>query len=288
MAVWISDTVDALWVVYDLEFVSRRAGEFEKCAIWDIGALALAGGVVQSSFSGSCVPCHPIPPPVSSEYAPITKKWLKKQPNYCKSKRICLQRFLQWLLQCRVSYGKSKIILASHGNFRSDKVVLEAECLREGWKLPDCVYFYDTLSMFRRILPGIEHYSLQSISRTLLRSTCPVEHRALADAQLLERCLRVVGAHNLVGCIYRGHKIPLQSLPGIGYYNERNLVLRHGVSGVYDLASRCVALRATERSTCRSLLVHFYGIKWSNAKKITESLLCMFAGVPRGTTGVVR
>ena len=274
-----------MWILYDLEFVCRRAGDFSKCSIWDIGAVALAEG--KPTFTGSCVPCHPIPPPLSVRYASISDSWLKKQPNYFKSKRACLQSFLQWLLRCRVLFGKSKVILASHGNFRSDKVVLESECLREGWKLPDCLYFYDTLSMFRRILPGIPHYSLLTVSQTLLRRESPVEHRALADALLLERCVAVVGRHSLSGCIYRSHNIPLQSLAGVGYANERHLVLSHGVTGVYDLASRCVALRATKRSTCRSLLVNFYGLEWKNAKKIATSLLALFDKIPVGCTGVV-
>ena len=80
----------------------------------------------------------------------------------------------------------------------------------------------------------------------------------------------------------------LQTLTGVGSGIERSLVCRHGVSGAYDLASRCVALRATTRTTCRALLVSLYHMRWSSAKQITPSLLKLIARVPGGATGVVR
>ena len=243
--------------------------------------------VSQASFQGTCVPCSSIPAPVSSKYMQISKKWLRLQPSFFKSKRDCLRKFLEWLMRTRTAHNKSKVVLVSHGNFRSDKVVLESECLRQGFRLPDCVYFFDTLPMFRLVLPRIETYSLSAISKTILHTTRAPEHRALADTHLLERCLRVVGPRNIVGCFYRAYNVPLQSLPGVGSRIERHLVLLHGVKGTYDLAARCVALRAVTRRTCRSLLVTLYGLNWRSAKIITRSLLPMLYVVPSGSTGVV-
>jgi len=284
MALVDASHCDVLWVVYDLEFVGPP-NDFANAHIWDVGAAVLAFGP-HEIFQGSCVPCAPIPPPVSAEYRAITKKWLLRQPNVTE-KRNCLQNFIEWLLCTQAACKKSKIVLLSHGNFRSDKVVLESECRRHALQLPDCIYFFDTLPLFRKLLPHLPHYSVNAISNTLLRAPT-VEHRALADALLLQRCLHVVGVHNISGCIYKAYAIPLQTLTGVGSGIERSLVCRHGVSGAYDLASRCVALRATRRATCRALLVSLYHMRWSSAKQITPSLLKLIARVPGGATGVVR
>ena len=121
----------------------------------------------------------------------------------------------------------------------------------------------------------------------LLRSAATAEHRAMADTQLLERCLRVVGAHNLTGCVYPRNCIPLQVLSGVGAATERRLVLQHGISGAYDLASRCVALRATTPALLRQLLMQWYGVKRKHAATVAAALFALLPSVPSGRTGVV-
>ena len=273
---------DALWVVYDLEFVGQR-NQFEHARVWDVGAVGLEG----ESFQGTCVPCTPIPPPIDPKYVAITKPWLRKQPHFYTRKSDCLAKFIEFLLCASTSRGKSKIVLVAHGNFHSDKIVLEAECARLGLALPDNVYFFDSLPMFRRLLPGIVSYRLNTIAKALLRTSEALHHRALDDARLLQRCLAAVGQSRWVGCAYRAGCVPLKALPGVGSATERKLVEKHGISSVYDLCCRIVALRATTPKTCRSLLVGMYGLSWRTSKVLTRALLPQVPRVPLGSTAVV-
>jgi DNA polymerase III epsilon subunit-like protein len=222
------DPIDR-WVVYDLEFVGAR-NAFKECRIWDVGARVLDAAEV---FRATCVPCLPIPPPVSSEYAPITKAWLRTQPGFSR-KRKCLISFLRWL---RLHAGQRRLVLVSHGG--ADKVVLEAELDRHKLKLPPGTRFFDTLPLFRTLLPGAKAYTLGALAH-LLYEGAKLEHRALGDADVLARCLGVVGLHNLQGCSYGAGCRPLQSLRGVGSGTERRLIAC-GVIDVADLARRCAS-----------------------------------------------
>ena len=272
MSIWLPSKLgrdcqqNALFVVYDMEFIGP-VNQFNKCRIWEIAALVLPqtrigdkGPQIKKEWARFHSVCHPVPidqaiPPhvTNGKYHLVTKGFLKKSNAI--SKRHCLEHFLQFLLTNAMKCQKTSVILISHGNMKSDKVVLENECGRHGIHLPGNILFYDTLHLFRRTFRKLNTYDLLNVHRQLKKGkNVKQTHRAVDDVCLL--CDILIHTYpekiELDGAAYCAYSTPLQNLPGIGYCGEKRLLLAYGIKNIEDLVMRAVTVKATnpEALTC--------------------------------------
>jgi len=198
--------------VIDLEYIGVP-NDLERCYIWEIGAVHLLSG---RKFSVTIDPeIRPLPPPISHEFANVTDAFLKKKAAV--PFQIGWSRFIQFIQ----SFGM--VLLISHNNFKSDKLMLEIEAKRRGVTLPYTWYFLDSLLFCRKAVPKQASYTLQDIYYSLLRKRVLDSHSALPDAIALSEILYYIGIHKINGPVYPSYSTSLQVVKWLGPACERAL-----------------------------------------------------------------
>jgi DNA polymerase III epsilon subunit-like protein len=94
-------------------------------------------------------------------------------------------RFVAFLDEQRQKM-KRIVFLVSHNNFHFDMPILEAECKRCSFAIPNWIWFADTLDTMQNVfrLPRSE-LALQTLSKELLKSKEAQKHTAIDDTKLL-------------------------------------------------------------------------------------------------------
>ena len=102
--------------VFDLEYVGVP-NNLNRCYIWEIGIIHLVSG---TKFSITMDPeIRPLPPPMSDEFANVTEEFLKNKNAV--GFNFGWNMFVQFIRQ----WAQSRVLLISHNNFKSDKLMLE-------------------------------------------------------------------------------------------------------------------------------------------------------------------
>jgi len=201
----------------DFEFVGNIQHGPEDCQIWHIGAVRPNGETFEVYINvDTNYDTHP-------GCVNVTKKYLAEHNAVDFS--IALRRFANWV-------GPQAVII-SHNCFRSDKPVLENECLKNDFILP-CWYFYDSLLFLRSKIQCIS-YRLPDVYQTITGKVFNSTHTALLDAQGLKEILEIVQPAGLY--MYPKYLTPLQNIKWIGAACEEALV-NAGVRSVEELILR--------------------------------------------------
>lgn len=202
----------------DYEFVGDITKSVDNCEIWMIGAVKPNGESFESYINVSTdSPTHP-------GCVEVTKEYLAEHNAVDFS--VAMSRFVQWV-------GPQAVII-SHNCFRSDKPVLESNCVKHGVSLPSSWRFYDSLLFLRSQIQCMS-YRLQDVYQTVTGNVFNATHTALKDAQGLKEILDIVQPVGLF--TYPKYLTPLQNCKWIGAACENALVTA-GVRSVEDLVLR--------------------------------------------------
>ena len=202
------------WVILDLEFVGDIGEGCSKCRIWNIGAIKPDNTIFEI--------CIDVPTDMGTHpgCVEVTDSFLRE--NNAVSFQEGFRQFAEWV-------GPQAVIM-SHNCFKSDKIVLEAECRRHGVELP-CWYFYDTL-IFLRTKIQCNSYRLVDIYKHVTGKDFNEIHMALHDAKALWEILQILPPDTLF--MYPKYLTPLQNIKWVGSACEKRFIGR-GVRSIEDL-----------------------------------------------------
>lgn len=202
------------WVCIDLEFVGDINEGCSKCRIWNIGAIKPDGSMFEIYMN---VPTNmgTIPGCVQ-----VTENFLRN--NHAVSFEKGFRQFCNWV-------GPQAVII-SHNCFKSDKLVLEAECKRHNIEMP-CWYFYDSL-LYLRTKIQCNSYRLADVYKHVVGEDFDETHMALNDAKGLWEVLKRIPPDSLF--MYPKYLTPLQNIKWVGSACETRFIER-GVRSIEDL-----------------------------------------------------
>ena len=208
-------------IVYDIEGIGDVNNPSE-CLIWNLSAMVL--GHPNNSFDQYIDPmCAVIPEPPNPKLFRVTRTFLKEanaQP--CAA---VLTYFFKWITNNYIA-SDGIVVLVSHGNFRYDQPLLQAEMLRNRVRSPPNLYFLDTLHWFRSILKGRLSYSLSSLYRNQFEKPIRNAHLALYDVHALHDLI-IAQSEPLHGIMYKCYSTPLLRIPSVGLFTEQTLFNGH-------------------------------------------------------------
>lgn len=245
----IQDISNRAIFVYDLEFIGD-INNLQTCRIWDMSFLCVDTKERFCTVVDPDPSLREIPPPAAKGLFPLTRNFLTEHEAL--PFEMVWPKVMEWIM--KRSYGKY-VILASHNNFSSDKIVLENHI-----KYSCCpIYFFDTLVFFRDAL-NTHDYSLKGLVRLLLNKNHDNAHRAETDTIRLYECLLAFNKP-LNGYVYPFHYNSLRVIKGIGASIEDNLI-KNGIYHVEQLLQNSFVLYNI-----------FPRLKKSHMKRIQESML---------------
>ena len=150
------------FVTVDIETTGGRPGAND---IIEIGAVRICGGAVESTFSMLVRPRESVPP-VVSELTGITDAALFDAPS------------VDAAIRAFAEFARDAVLVAHNHRFDLGFLDYEAErALGAPFSRP----VLDTLSLARRLNPGLTHYNLKALGVLYSAPTEP-NHRALPDA----------------------------------------------------------------------------------------------------------
>ena len=160
----IQTDFDGEFVVFDVETTGLRT---RSCRLTEIGAVKLREGVRMAEFASFVNPECPIPPHIT-ELTGITDAMVADAPSEAEAVRSFLE------------FCGDATLVAHNAAF--DTAFLQAACERSAI---DCTPAYiDTVSLSRRLLPGIKNHRLDTVAKNLKLPKF-YHHRAKDDAQAL-------------------------------------------------------------------------------------------------------
>ena len=205
-------------IFMDLEFVGDITNGPEACEIWNIGAIKPDGSMFDAYINvNTNYPTHP-------GCVELTEEYLAERKAVDFS--TAMTRF--------ITFVGPQAVLISHNCFRSDKPVLESECLRHGVILPAGWRFYDSLLFLRSQIQCMS-YRLQDVYQSVTGKVFNSTHTALKDAIGLKEILDIVPPNGLY--TYPKYLVPLQNVKWIGGACE-NALVNSGVRSVEALILR--------------------------------------------------
>jgi DNA polymerase-3 subunit epsilon len=173
---------DCEFVAVDLETTGCSPG---RHSIIEIGAVRMRAGVVHAEFSSLVRPTDPLPRAIT-QLTGITHEMLATAPS------------VDEIVAAFRAFAAGAVLVAH--NYRFDLGFLDYEAERL-WGEPFPRPAVDTLSMARRLYPGLERYSLLHLSERIDTSVRP-DHRAgndaRATAEVLSGMLPDLAAQGLV------------------------------------------------------------------------------------------
>lgn len=201
-------------VYTDFEFVGNIQEGTGACEIWHIGAVRSNEDTFEVYINvNTNYPTHPGCVEVTDEYLAQHK---------AEDFSSAFTKFVNWV-------GPQAVII-SHNAFRSDKPVLEHECLKHNVQMP-CWYWYDSLLFLRSQLQCMS-YRLPDVYETVTGKVFEQTHTALKDAIGLKEILDLVQPTGLY--MYPKYLTPLQNVKWVGAACEEAFV-QGGVRSVEDL-----------------------------------------------------
>lgn len=217
--------------VFDLEYVGIP-NNLHRCYIWEIGIIHLVSG---TKFSITMDPeIRPLPPPMSDEFANVTEEFLKNKNAV--GFNFGWNMFVQFVRQ----WDQSRVLLISHNNFKSDKLMLEIESKRRGLELPYNWYFLDSLLYCRKVIPKQPSYTLHDLYFNMFGRHIMDNHSALPDAVALVDILYRTNIANINGPIYPSFCTSLQAIKWLGPSCERSL-FDNNIRSLEQLVANIVA-----------------------------------------------
>ena len=202
------------WVCVDFEFVGDLTKNPSECRIWNIGAVKNDGTTFNVIMK---VPTHM---PTHTGCVEITDDFLQK--NNAIDFQDGFLHFCNWV-------GPHAVII-THNCFKSDKLVLEAECQRHNISIPQW-YFYDSLIFFRTKIQ-CKSYKLVDLYQHVLGHPLKETHMALEDAKGLFEIIKKIPPDSLY--MYPKYITPLQNIKWVGTACEKCFVHR-GIRSVEQL-----------------------------------------------------
>lgn len=259
--------------VYDLEYVGVP-NNLEMCYIWDIGIIHLVSG---RSFNVTIDPgIRPLPPPMSSDFVHVTELFLMQRnaTTFHSAWNACLT----WISQ----FTTSKVLLISHNNFKSDKLMLEIECKRRDLPLPLNWFFFDSLLYCRKVIPKQTSYTLHDLYKGIMNLPILDNHSALPDAKALVEILYYTGIQNIEGPIYPTKSTSLQIVKWLGPSCERKLFdisirsleqLIANIKAVYSTMVLQSPIHVDIHDFVLDYIVDACGLTIGNSESISESII---------------
>lgn len=258
--------------VFDLEYVGVP-NNLNRCYIWEIGVVHLITG---RQFSITIDPgIRPLPPPMGEEFANVTEEFL--QSKNAVEFGFGWNAFLQFIR----SFHTGPVLLISHNNFKSDKLLMEIEAKRRNLVLPYSWYFMDSLLYCRKAIPKQPSYTLHDLYFNLMGKHINDNHSALPDAQALVEVLYRTGVQNICGPIYPSFCTSLQVVKWLGPSCERALFsinirsLEQLVANIVAGYSRhaLVSGPTTMHRYVQHYIMHTCGILTGNSSSISNSIV---------------
>lgn len=271
----------SVFIIYDLEFIGAL-NDFQHANIWEIAAIVFEKDYCREvQFSHLCHPIkkdEPFPSRhIHASYFNVTRKWLKD--HHATSKKNALNRFVEFIcLQADIKQKKN-IILISHGNMKADKIVLENECKRCEVILPDRVYFFDTLPLFRSLYKKLGRYDLSYLQQYFkIETKLPDLHRALYDVGILHDLLRIVYTNddiveNLKGTVVQAYTYPLQNIRGIGTVTVSRLIDKYHISSRLEFIHRLLTYNIHDLVSLQNVLLREFEITEEHCGEISNNLI---------------
>jgi inhibitor of KinA sporulation pathway (predicted exonuclease) len=156
------------------------------------------------------------PKPPIKELFHLTRSFLKR--NKALTFEHVFPKIVRWVHNRSKPY---KPILISHGNFCSDKKVLEKHIWKYHLTLPSYWMFFDSLYYFRDYYKTND-YSLKGLVQSLLRRKQKNAHRAYYDVKELYNCIHTFTPEwNLKGIVYSPFITSLRTIRGVGAKAEQ-------------------------------------------------------------------
>lgn len=207
-------------IFMDLEFVGDITKGAEICEIWNIGAVKPNGEDTFDAYINvdTSHKTHPGCVEVTEEYL---------AEHNAVDFATAMTRF--------ITFVGPQAVLISHNCFRSDKPVLESECMMHGVSLPPGWRFYDSLLFLRSQIQCLS-YRLADVYETVTGKVFNSTHTALLDAIGLKEILEIVPPNGLY--TYPKYLTPLQNIKWVGAACEQALVTTGGVRSVEALILR--------------------------------------------------
>lgn len=255
--------------IFDLEYIGHTT-ELKKCYIWEIGVIHLHSN---STFKVTIDPgIRPLPEPFSNDFCHVTPELL--QSRNAVSFLTGWNMLIHWIN----NFGEP-VLWISHNCFKGDKIVIEAEALRNNLKLPLNWFFFDSLIYCRLVRPKMESYTLTELYHSICMKPIQNAHDALSDAISLMEILIYLGIETIHGPIYPSYCTSLQIVKWLGPSCEKSLFVQNIRSLeqlkqvlITEYASQCLNVNINLKNYILMKLAS-YGIKQGNAMSITNSLV---------------
>lgn len=258
--------------VFDLEYVGVP-NNLNRCYIWEIGVVHLTSG---TQFSITMDPgIRPLPPPMGVEFANVTEEFLRS--------KNAVEFAFGWnaFLRFVQSFSNGPILLISHNNFKSDKLLMEIESKRRNVALPYDWYFLDSLLYCRKAIPKQPSYTLHDLYFNLMGNVIHDNHSALPDAKALVEIIYKTGLQNICGPIYPSFCTSLQVVKWLGPSCERALFnlnirsLEQLIANIVAGYSRqaLVSGPTTMQQYVQNYIMHTCGILTGNSSSISNSIV---------------
>jgi len=204
-------------LVYDIEAIGDVQCP-ETCFMWNLSAMVL--GDKNKVFDQFIVPpVVTIPEPPNPKLFRVTHEFLKNAN--ARSPHEVLSFFFKWIANL---YDPSTglILLVSHGNFRFDQPLLQAEILRHQIPIPPNIMFLDTLHWMRTIKKKQRSYSLSNLYKEEFKKPIKNAHLSLFDVHALHDLI-LAQPVPLSGIAYQIFYTSLLRIPQVGLFTERVL-----------------------------------------------------------------
>ena len=143
----------------------------------------------------------------------------------------------------------TRIVLVAHNALGFDKILLEKECQRCGFKMPADWCFYDTLLTYRREFADLPSKKLGDLFQNRFGEPITNAHNSLSDTLALQRLFNheIQNLFSMADTVptavhyYTPNNAPVQTLRGIGDYTARSVSLLLGKNAptVGDLRAYC-------------------------------------------------
>lgn len=125
----------------------------------------------------------------------------------------------------------STVVLVAHNAYGFDMPIIQKECDRNGLRIPTHWYFYDTLPIYRQVLPTDQSKKLGDLYQRAFSVGLEGAHDALADSKALQRLFEhdLTGLFCIEDCVsantyvYLNDDAPASNVRGIGQATQRRL-----------------------------------------------------------------
>jgi len=255
-------------IVYDLEAIGEVSTP-SACMVWNIAAMVLGNGdhVLEQYV---ILPVEQIPPPPHEDLFNVTHEFLAA------ANAVPMQEAIRLLWRWAANFYKPElggvVVLVSHGNFRFDKPLLEAEHVRYQCLPPSNAFFFDTLHWFRSLHRKADSYALAALYRHKFTAEIKNQHLAIYDVYALARLIKAE-EKPMTGIMYLMFNTPLLRIPSVGLHTQRMLVDKGGVYSVEALVAMFRNEAAYDTHELVGMLVKRAGILTDTATNIANYIV---------------